>query len=153
MPKKDTTRWIDLPYLSERDAIDLIRRSTDSSEAAVAANYTRQVLFYVPGAAVTGTSVSGEPVWRGEDGIPQRIDARAKGTPTGAALQYTVKAGGTTVGTVTIADGATAGTTSTMSVNSIDPNTAITLDCDQVGSTTSGSDVTVTLECLVATES
>lgn len=152
MPKKDATRWIDIPFVRERDAVELIRQtiSQEAENSLVSATYTRQVLFFVAGAAAVGTNVSAGPIWRGESGTPQRIDAAAAGGPTGAGLEYTVKSGGTTVGTVTIADGAATGTTSNMQVSAISDNNQLTLDCGQIGSTTTGSGVTVVLECEVS---
>lgn len=153
MPKKDTTRWIDLPYMRERDAVELIRQYTQEADSSpISAIYTRQVLWFVPSTAAVGTDVSAAPRWRGEDGTPRRIDAAAGTAPVGSALQYTVKSGGTTVGTVSIAAGATTGTSGNMDLDVIRDNNTLTLNCDAVGSATAGADVTVVLECDVGLE-
>lgn len=154
MPKKDGTRWIDIPFIREREADDLIRRTvTQEVESALGdAVYTRQVLFYVAGVAAVASDIAAQALWRGEDGTTQKIDASCKTAPIGAALIYIVKSGGTTVGTVTIADGATSGTTTSMSVGTIRDNNTLTVDCSQIGSGTPGGDATIILECEVGVE-
>jgi hypothetical protein len=154
MPKKDATKWIDLPFLREKDAVAGIRKTvTQLIEGALGdASTTRQVLFYIPSTAAVGTDLSAQALWRGADGTTIKIDASCKTAPVGAALIHVVKSGGTTVGTVTIADGATTGTTTSLSVGTIRDNNTLTVDCTQVGSGTAGADVTVILECTVEVE-
>ena len=149
MPKKDGIRWIDLPFMFERDADNAIRRTVTETvtESLGSATYTRQVLFYIPSTAAVGADISAHALWRGEDGTTIKIDASCKTAPVGAALIYVVKSGGATVGTVTIADGATTGTTSSLSISTIRDNNTLTVDCSQVGSGTAGADVTIILEC------
>jgi hypothetical protein len=152
MPKKDGTRWIDREYIRELHAAAGIRKTVTEEVTNVlgATSYTRQVLFYIAGTAAVGSDVAAQALWRGEDGTTQRIDASCKTAPTGAALQYTVKSGGADVGTVSIAATATTGTTTSLSIGTIRDNNTLTVDCDQVGSTIAGANVTITLECEVS---
>lgn len=148
MPKKDEVRWIDLPYDEQRENITVIRnaRTTAEGDSVLAGRYTRQVMFFIAGNAVVGTNMSAAPTWRGEDGETKRIDAECKTAPTGAALQMTVKAGGVTVGTVTIAAAATSGATTALSVSEVVNGDVCRLDVGQIGSTVAGADITVVLE-------
>ena len=69
------------------------------------------------------------------------IAAMVKTAPSGAGLTLAVSAAGTSIGTVTIADGAVMASVSLSAAVAAD--TLITLDITQVGSTFPGADLTV----------
>ncbi len=77
------------------------------------------------------------------------VTLKAKGAPTGAALIYDINKNGTTIFSTRpqIAAGATAGGTGAIfSITTLEPNSILTIDIDQVGSTFAGSGVTVMLK-------
>jgi hypothetical protein len=86
--------------------------------------------------------------------IPRLISSLTSGTlskcsalagtgPVGSALSVQIKKNGTTTATVSIADGATLGTTTSFSTATITEGDYLTLTVSAVGSTTSGKDVNI----------
>ena len=70
-----------------------------------------------------------------------QFDMYVKTAPTGAALNIAVKKNGSSVGTGTIADGASSGTSQSLSTASFASGDYITVDITQVGSTVAGEDL------------
>jgi len=69
------------------------------------------------------------------------FDMYVKTAPSGAALTVTVKKNGSSIGTGTIADGATSGTGQSLSPTSFSAGDYLTVDITQIGSSTAGEDL------------
>ena len=69
------------------------------------------------------------------------FDMYVKTAPSGAALTVTVNKNGSSIGTGTIADGATSGTGQSLSPTSFSAGDYLTVDITQIGSSTAGEDL------------
>ncbi len=79
-----------------------------------------------------------------------RVDAIAQTGPVGAALLFDINLNGTTIWStqanrITIADGKTTGSGTTFNTTTAVAGDVLSIDVDQIGSTTPGTGVTVTL--------
>jgi len=89
------------------------------------------------------TVTTGTKRWYAPKGITiSKIIARADTAPVGAAINITVNKNGTSGATLVIADGGTKIINSTPSITMVEDD-YLTVDITQVGSSTSGSDLTV----------
>ena len=69
------------------------------------------------------------------------FDMYVKTAPAGAALTVTVNKNGSSIGTGTIADGATSGLGQSLSPTSFSAGDYLTVDITQIGSSTAGEDL------------
>ena len=69
------------------------------------------------------------------------FDMYVKTAPSGAALTVTVNKNGSSIGTGTIADGATSGLGQSLSPTSFSAGDYLTVDITQIGSSTAGEDL------------
>lgn len=77
------------------------------------------------------------------------ITLKAKGAPTGAALIYDINKNGTSIFSTRpalAANNTVGGTGAVFSTTTLEPNSVLTIDIDQVGSTFAGSGVTIMLK-------
>ena len=89
------------------------------------------------------TVTTGTKRWYAPKGITiSKIIARADTAPVGAAINITVNKNGASAATLVIADGGTKIINSTPSITMVEDD-YLTVDITQVGSSTSGSDLTV----------
>jgi hypothetical protein len=83
----------------------------------------------------------------------EKAFAYVKTAPTGAAIICDININGTSIwnsnqaNRVQVADAANSGTSSIIDTTSLSEGDILTMDVDQVGSTTPGSDLTVELRC------
>lgn len=108
-------------------------------------------IFTVTGSLVTGTSVT--PVLIVPSSLTiEKGYAEVKVAPTGADLIVDLNVAGTSIwnddqdNRLQITDGNTTGTETLFDTTSLAEAEGLTLDIDQVGSTTAGSDLTVALK-------
>lgn len=123
-----------------------VHNGTDSKAIQV----NRAFVWYVSGTLVTGTNFGPRYV------APQAMTIVkcwliVRTANTGAAILIDIHKNGTTIwGTqgqrATIADGATAGNTTTFGTTALAAGDYLDLDIDQIGSTVAGVDLTVILE-------
>ncbi|OQC55682.1 MAG: hypothetical protein BWX54_01821 [Verrucomicrobia bacterium ADurb.Bin018] len=113
---------------------------------------TRQMTWFLPSGLVTGASQSAEYIYRGETGTIKRVDAHVVTAPTGASIICDINIGGTSIwnstqaNRVTIAATEKAGTQTSFDTTTVSDGDVITMDIDQVGSTITGTQLTVLLE-------
>lgn len=112
----------------------------------------RMFVFNVPGELFVGTNVAPLLHLDAADYVFDEVRIAVKTAPQGASIIVDVNLGGTTIFTTqanrpTIAAAATAGTSGAPDVTTGALNSSITIDIDQVGSTTKGSDLSVMLRC------
>lgn len=123
-------------------------QNDDNIAVENAINGLRPTLYtFIPGGISTGTNVSGTFEIQQSLTIDS-VDLRAKTAPTGAALIVDINKGGTTIFSTRpeIAAAATSGGGGAiLSVTTLAAGDLITIDIDQVGSSVSGADVTVSL--------
>ncbi len=109
-------------------------------------------VFPVTGTLATGTSLTATLV------VPATLTivkayVVVKTAPTGAAIIVDINKNGTSLWSVTpgnrvqIADGATTGYQTIFDTTALAEGDLLTIDLDQVGSTTSGVDLTIELKC------
>lgn len=110
----------------------------------------RNFTWHEPGAPIVGTNQSTSyniPF----NGIIKSVKANIETAPTGAAIICDINVNGksiwyiTTGNRITIADGATSGSSSAFDITEVTENQVLTIDIDQVGSTTAGDNLTVTI--------
>lgn len=105
----------------------------------------------VVGTLTTGTSVTPVHVVIADQTITKAY-ANVKTAPTGASILIDINVNGTSIWATTqanrlaIAAGATSGTQTSFDTTSLSENDVLTIDLDQVGSTTAGADLTIVLK-------
>ena len=104
--------------------------------------------FFVAGGQTVGAKKDAAII--GKAGTVVDIRAYADTAPVGAAMIVDVNKNGTTVFTTqaarpTIADGANASTTTLPAVTSVAAGDRLSIDVDQIGSGTAGSDLSVSI--------
>lgn len=134
------------PYISFSAADNGKVVRIQSGVAAVTA-VNRAVAFYYDGLLSTGTSKSAT-IRVPFAGTITRVDAYVDTAPTGANLICDVNLNGTTIwatqaNRVTITAGSSSGSQTSFDTTAVAEGDLITLDIDQVGSTISGSDLSV----------
>lgn len=111
----------------------------------------RGFAFAVVGSLVTETSATPVLVALATQTITKAY-ANVKTAPSGAAIIVDININGTSIwnttpaNRLTIADAATSGTQTSFDTTALSEGDILTIDIDQVGSTTAGSDLTVTLK-------
>ena len=105
--------------------------------------------FTIPGNLVAGTGVARLSFPRAATIV--NVMAWVSTAPAGASIIFDVNKNGTTIFTTqgnrpTIAAASNSDTSSTPDVTSIAANDYLTVDVDQIGSTTPGANATVTIE-------
>jgi hypothetical protein len=129
-----------------RDNMDYLKAQLDGLRCV------RQAVWYVSGTLSTGTNKSAEIVYRGPAATILRADARVKTAPSGAAIIFDINVGGTSIwatnqsNRLQIAAGNTSGTQTNFDTTTITDGSVITIDIDQVGSSTPGESATVLLQ-------
>lgn len=83
-----------------------------------------------------------------------KISAVVKTAPTGSTIILDINKNGSTIWStqanrLTIADGSTSGSTTSINTTSLVEGDLLTVDLDQVGSNVSGADLTVSIRCAV----
>jgi hypothetical protein len=106
-----------------------------------------QFIFTVPGVLASGNNKTPE-LFAADDLTISEVFISCKTGPVGSDLICDINKNGTTIFTTqgnrpTITDGNTSGTSGTPDVTALAKNDKLTLDIDQVGSGTPGSDITV----------
>lgn len=81
-----------------------------------------------------------------------KVYANVKTTPTGAAILVDINKNASTIWSsqadrLTIADGASSGTQTSFNTTALAEGDKLTLDIDQVGTTTTGEDLTIEIKC------
>lgn len=81
-----------------------------------------------------------------------KIYASVKTAPTDADLIIDINKNGTTIWStqanrITITDGTTSSTQSSINTTSLSEGDELTIDLDQIGSTVEGADLTVAIKC------
>lgn len=119
------------------------------------AHFFRQVgtpmnttFFYGSTLAVT-TGVGRAPITTNTAGTITEVRATVNTAPTGAAINLSVKKNGSSFATPSIAAGANAGSSTSLST-AVAAGDYITVDITQIGSTIAGSDLVVTVEIMTA---
>jgi hypothetical protein len=109
------------------------------------------LVFTVTGTLTTGTSVAPLLVATGALTI-SKVYVNVKTAPMGASIIVDINKNGTSIwnttqaNRATIAASATSGTQTSFDTTSIAEGDVLTLDIDQVGSSTAGADITVTIK-------
>ena len=107
--------------------------------------------FAVAGTLTTGTSVTPLLIATQAQTI-SKVYVNVKTAPTGASIKVDINKNGisiwntTQANRVVIADGATSGTQTSFDTTALVEGDVLTVDIDQVGSTTAGADITVTVK-------
>lgn len=109
------------------------------------------MVFTVTGSLTTGTSVSPLLISTGTLTIT-KVYVNVKTAPTGASLIIDINKNGTSIwnatqaNRATITSGNTSGSQTSFDTVALAEGDVITLDIDQIGSTVSGADLTVTIK-------
>lgn len=108
----------------------------------------RGFVFTITGTLSTGTSLA--PLLVATQSLTiTKVYVNVKTAPSGAAIKIDINKNGTSIwnstqgNRATVADGATSGTQTSFDTTSLAEGDILTLDVDQIGSTTPGADITV----------
>ena len=139
---KDNTN----PYTPASDYHPATKKYVDESSGG--GTIVGQFVLPRTGELSVGTDVSPLPIFAGGSLIITEVYAYVKTAPVGAALIIDVNKNGTTIfttqsGRPQIASGANSDTSDEPDITSLIKNDKLTIDIDQVGSSTPGSDLVV----------
>ncbi len=120
-----------------------------AARSALGAGPAMPLCFVIPGIVAVGTGKI--RIYALVAFTIGNVRAYATTGPTGAALIFDTNLNGTTIFTTqanrpTIADGANYDATSVPDVTAVNAGDYFTVDCDQVGSTIAGSNITIQIE-------
>jgi len=120
-----------------------------NEQIQIQADINKTVTWYIGGDQTAGSNMSAYVVVPFEGTITRSV-AYAKTAPTGANMIFDINKNGTTIWTtqanrLTVTAGSTSASQTSFDVIAVTSGDALSLDVDQVGSSTAGGDVTVQL--------
>lgn len=123
----------------------------NSNFSGLSAQIRPTFTFTVRGSLVVDTNVT-DALIVPLDLTIEKVYAYLKTAPDGADIIVDINKNGTTIWStqanrLTVSDGNQTGNTSVFNTTSLSEADILTLDVDQVGSTTAGSDLTIALKC------
>ena len=136
------------PYTPGSDYHPATKKYVDDSSGGRA--IVGQFILPCTGELSVGTDVSPLPIFAGATLTITEVYAYVKTAPVGASLIVDVNKNGTTIFTnqsnrPTIASGSNSDTSGAPDVTSLSKNDVLTIDVDQIGSSTAGSDLIVVI--------
>lgn|SRR3972149_2205969 len=114
----------------------------------------KEMVFFIPGNQAVGANKEGIDIYAPFNMAILNAHIALDTAPTGSDFIVDINKGGTTIFTTqanrpTIVDGANSGTSGTPDITNLVQNDIITIDVDQVGSTTPGTNLTVQVRCRI----
>ena len=136
------------PYSPAADYHPATKKYVDDSSGG--GSIAGQFILPCTGELSVGTDVSPLPIFAGATLTITEVYAYVKTAPVGASLIVDVNKNGTTIFTnqsnrPTIASGSNSDTSGAPDVTSLSKNDVLTIDVDQIGSSTAGSDLIVVI--------